>query len=177
MTDVQSIFAAFERAGDRLYGEAVSQTEHALQCAALAAGEGAAEPLIAAALLHDFGHLLGEAAEADAGDAQDEARGAAALAGLFGPEVTAPIALHVAAKRALCVLEPGYSQALSPASQDSLATQGGPFSAAAAARFADGPFAGDAMRLRRWDDQAKIPGLRVGVLADWRALLERLARP
>ena len=40
------------------FGEPVSQRAHALQCAALAAGEGAALPLVGAALLHDIGHLL-----------------------------------------------------------------------------------------------------------------------
>lgn len=42
--------------GKELYGgEAVTQTQHALQCAALAEEQGAIEKLITASLLHDTG--------------------------------------------------------------------------------------------------------------------------
>src|SRR6202035_2575269 len=45
--------------GARQYGgERVSQCEHALQCASLAARADAPAALIAAALLHALGHLL-----------------------------------------------------------------------------------------------------------------------
>ena len=54
----------------------------------------------------------------------------------FGPDVTAPIALHVEAKRYLCAVEPDYFDRLSEASRLSLATQGGAMTAAEAAAFA-----------------------------------------
>src|SRR5579872_4678681 len=155
---VEAISRAFaERGGDR-YGENVSQLEHALQCAQLAAAADAGDALVAAALLHDYGHLFeggGDAADRDGRDAHHEEHGARALRRWFGPEVTGPIALHVAAKRYLCAAEPGYETGLSAASQLSLALQGGAFTPAQCRRFALSPFAADAIRLRRWDDAGK----------------------
>jgi len=39
-------------------GEAVTQLEHALQCAVLAKSNNSTDELITASLLHDIGHLL-----------------------------------------------------------------------------------------------------------------------
>src|SRR3546814_13723169 len=55
---VEAITDLYERRGGERYSEVVSQAEHALQAAASAEREGAPVPLIAAALLHDIGHLL-----------------------------------------------------------------------------------------------------------------------
>jgi phosphonate degradation associated HDIG domain protein len=154
---IDRILADYDRLGHRQYGERVSQSQHALQCAALAAEDGAPESLIVAALLHDYGHLAEavEDAARPAADARHEMVGAALLGEMFGPAVTRPVALHVAAKRYLCAVEPGYLQALSPASVHSLALQGGPFTADHAAAFARLEGFGDAVRLRRYDDLGK----------------------
>ena len=155
---VEAILAMFASRGHERYGERVTQLDHALQCASLAAGEGALDSLVVAALLHDYGHLIddrGHMAERDGLDGAHEAVGAAALAEWFGPAVTRPIALHVDAKRYLCATAPGYLEALSPASRLSLELQGGPFAPAEAAAFAALPFADEAVRLRRWDDWGK----------------------
>ncbi len=174
---LDDILAAFDRQGDRLYGEEVSQREHALQAARHAAQDGASESLIAAALLHDYGHLLEpEGAQEPEADARHEALGAALLKTLFGPEVTGPIALHVAAKRYLCATEPGYHDGLSEASRHSLILQGGPFSGSEAARFAARPHAAEAIRLRRYDDLAKVVGAVTPELAAYIPLLSRLTR-
>jgi phosphonate degradation associated HDIG domain protein len=176
ITAIERAFA--ERGGDS-YGENVSQLDHALQCALLAQQEGAAEPLIAAALLHDFGHLFegrGDAAEQEGRDAQHEVHGARMLRQWFGPDVTGPIALHVAAKRYLCAAEPEYEAGLSPASVLSLRLQGGRFTPAERLRFEQGRFAAEAVRLRRWDDGGKTPELAVPGLESYWPLLERLAR-
>ena len=56
---VDEIIGLYVERGAAMYGsEAVSQLEHALQCAALAMGEDASDELVAAALLHDLGHLV-----------------------------------------------------------------------------------------------------------------------
>jgi phosphonate degradation associated HDIG domain protein len=161
---VDLIFDLFHRRGHDAYlGEAVSQSEHALQAAAAAEREGADSYLITAALLHDVGHLLYGLPEncADDGvDAHHEDMGAQWLASRhFPPEVVEPIRLHVPAKRYLCACEPGYHEALSPASKQSLELQGGAFSKAEAEEFRRGPHAQAAVRLRRWDDEAKVVGL------------------
>ena len=67
--------------------------------------------LVVAALLHDIGHLLHDMPEhvADMGiDARHEDLGHAWLAQYFGPEVTAPVRMHVDAKRYLCATDPEY---------------------------------------------------------------------
>jgi phosphonate degradation associated HDIG domain protein len=171
---VDEIFQTFAECGADAYGEEVTQLDHALQCAWLAQADGASEALIAAALLHDYGHFFegrGEAAEREGRDARHEVHGARRLKRWFGPEVTGPIALHVAAKRYLCGAEPGYQDTLSLASIRSLALQGGPFSPAECRRFEARRFAGDAIRLRRWDDAGKAPGRVTPGLQDYRPLL------
>jgi [1-hydroxy-2-(trimethylamino)ethyl]phosphonate dioxygenase len=179
MEDVADrLLALLADAGKRQYGgEAVSQTEHALQCAALAAADRAPPSLVAAALLHDIGHLLYEEGPEPARrgiDDHHEILGAAALNEAFGPALAEPVRLHVAAKRWLCAAEAGYFARLSRGSVRSLALQGGPFNAVEAAAFAARPFADDAIRLRRWDEAAKLPAHAVPPLGHYRALLSGL---
>jgi phosphonate degradation associated HDIG domain protein len=177
---VDEIFQAFADRGGDHYGENVSQLEHALQCAWLARQDGAGEALVAAALLHDYGHLFegrGEVAEREGRDAGHEIHGSRALRRWFGEEVTVPIALHVAAKRYLCAAEPGYEDALSPASILSLKLQGGRFTPEQCRAFEQGRFAAEAIQLRRWDDTGKSPDARVPGLEDYRPLLQRLGTP
>ena len=163
----------------RMYDEAVTELDHALQAAALAHSDGAPDHLVAAALLHDVGHLVSDDNVTLDDDLTDdfhhERVGARFLTRWFGPEVTAPVALHVAAKRYLCAVEPGYLDALSPSSTRSLGLQGGPMSAAEVDAFERRPHHDAAVQVRRWDDQAKIAGLDVGTFADHHDLLARLA--
>jgi [1-hydroxy-2-(trimethylamino)ethyl]phosphonate dioxygenase len=168
MSTLDEIRAAFARRGGDTYGEGVSQLEHALQCAVCAERDGAAPALIAATLLHDIGHLVHDLPQdiADQGiDTQHESLGSAWLSQHFGPAVTEPVRLHVAAKRYLATTEAGYFELLSPASVQSLRLQGGPMSDEECARFAAEPFADDAVRLRRWDDEGKAVGATTPGLA------------
>jgi phosphonate degradation associated HDIG domain protein len=179
---VVDVLDLFERHARQRYDEQVTQLDHALQTAALARTDGASDALVAAALLHDVGHLLalrdGTAADGQTTvDLEHEARGARWLARVFPPSVTGPIALHVAAKRYRCAVDPAYHAALSPGSQASLERQGGPMTAAEVARFEANPAHVDAVRLRGWDDGGKrTDGVTVPTLADHVPLLERLAR-
>ena len=139
-------------------GEPVTQLEHALQSADLAERAGADSALIAAALLHDLGHLLhglGGTPTQQGLDDLHQYRCVPFLRALFGPGTLEPIRLHVDAKRFLCAREPGYLEALSPDSRRSLQLQGGVFNEAQATAFEALPHAMDAVRLRRWDDMAK----------------------
>ncbi|MEM9033491.1 MAG: HD domain-containing protein [Actinomycetota bacterium] len=173
---VDTLLGLFERFGRERYGEGINQEEHALQAAKQAIDEGAAPALVAAALLHDVGHLLVERDRVPTVDLRHEAVGARALARWFGPEVTNPIALHVDAKRYLCAVDPDYFGILSPGSVHSLELQGGPMTSEEVERFEALPGAEAAARLRRWDEGAKVPGVEAGELADHRELLMDLAR-
>ncbi|WP_034090992.1 phosphonate degradation HD-domain oxygenase [Streptacidiphilus albus] len=175
---IEELFAA--QGSSEYFGEAVTQAEHMLQAGALAEAAGAPAPLVAAALLHDLGHFHGEVSGHDLMEGTDNRHshtGADWLAQWFGPEVTEPVRLHVAAKRYLCAVEPGYFALLSPASVHTLSVQGGPMTVAEAAEFAAHPHGEDAVRLRRWDEAAKDPEGPVPAFAHFRPLLASLLRP
>ena len=160
-------------------GEGVTQLEHALQCAQLAESEGAGDELVAAAFLHDLGHMLnpqGETPTVRGIDDQHQYFAIPFIRPLFTPAVVEPIRLHVDAKRALCALEPGYYEALSNDSKRSLELQGGVYSAPEAETFAAKPYARDAMRVRRWDDQAKVQGKATPNLDHYLDVVSRCAR-
>ncbi|MGI8756277.1 MAG: metal-dependent phosphohydrolase [Acidimicrobiales bacterium] len=182
-TSIDEVLDLFERWGTRRYDEDISQLDHACQTAALAEAAGAADALAAAALLHDIGHLLaledgGDAAgRTESVDPHHEARGARWLSGLFPASVTGPIALHVAAKRYRCAVDPAYHRALSAGSAASLVRQGGPMSPVEVDRFGGLAAHADAVALRGWDDGGKVDGLAVGGLAGYRGLLESLVGP
>lgn len=160
---VERIRALFAERGNSQYGgEAVTQLEHGLQAAWLAEQDGAAPSLIAAALLHDIGHLLHnlpEDAPETGIDDVHEALGERWLKRHFPPEVSEPVRLHVAAKRYLCAVEPEYEAALSGPSRHSLMLQGGPYDAAGVRQFEAEPLYRECVRVRRWDDQAKVAQL------------------
>lgn len=178
MDTIDEILELFETRGSATYlGEPVSQREHALQTAHLAEINGASDALVAASLLHDIGHLLGpeEGNPAEQGiDAAHEDKGNAWLARHFGPEVCEPVRLHVAAKRYLCAVDPAYRSLLSVASIRSLELQGGPLAPEEIRRFEANPFHEAAVRLRQWDDSAKIPSLEVPGVKHYTDKLKRL---
>jgi phosphonate degradation associated HDIG domain protein len=181
MNVIDRIFTLFREKGNGAYfGEAVTETEHALQCARLAEQAGASAELIAAALLHDVGHLLHGLPEdvAEHGiDGQHEEGGAAWLHGYFGAGVVDPVRLHVAAKRYLCAVEPDYHAGLSEASLRSLRLQGGQMTTEEVHRFEQEPWFRSALAIRRWDDEAKVSGLSVPGLDHYRRYLEAVLQP
>jgi phosphonate degradation associated HDIG domain protein len=177
---VNDIFDRFREYGDAAYiGEPVSQTEHMLQAAHFAEEDEASPTLVAAALLHDFGHLIHDLPEDSAEhgvDTRHEELGFAYLGRYFPDAVVEPLRMHVAAKRYLCAVAPGYRAELSPASILSLELQGGPLDAAGVEEFERSPYAEDAVRLRRYDDKGKIPGAEVPGLEHYRDVLERVLK-
>jgi predicted HD phosphohydrolase len=64
---------------------------------------------------------------------------------------------------------------LSHASLVTLKLQGGPMPRNELLQFETEPYARDAVRLRRWDDQGKVAGLKTPGLAEYRELIEELA--
>jgi gamma-butyrobetaine dioxygenase len=171
MTAVETIRDLFTgpAAHDHL-GEPVPIGEHMLQAGALAEAAGAEDPLVAAALLHDVGHLFG------ADEDRHGESGALWLSQWFGTAVTEPVRLHVPAKRYLCAVDAGYFGLLSAESVRTLSRQGGPMAAAEVTAFESLPHARDAVAVRRWDDQAKDPAVSPPRFTHFAPLLEALAR-
>ena len=176
--DVERVFAALDAAfasseGMAYLGEDVTMIEHQLQAGALAAAGGADDALVVASLLHDVGHMvgqrLGEGDAADAlaaeTDAHHDASGARWLARWFGPDVTEPVRLHVAAKRYLVATEADYAERLSTSSVHTLRLQGGPMSAEEIAAFEANPHSAAAVALRRFDEAAKDASVAAPPLA------------
>jgi phosphonate degradation associated HDIG domain protein len=176
LAQIEHLFAT--RGGEQYAGEPVTQLEHALQSALLAEMEGADDELVAAALLHDLGHLLhdlGATPTLQGVDDLHQFRALPFLRGLFTARVTDAIRLHVDAKRYLCITNPGYEEALSADSRRSLALQGGVFTEEQATHFIGQPGAIDAVRVRIWDDTAKEGGKATPPLSHYLARARRCA--
>ncbi|MDX2132678.1 MAG: HD domain-containing protein [Planctomycetota bacterium] len=173
------IIEMFRSRGSSQYGhEAVTQLQHGLQAAWLAEKEGADAELISAALLHDVGHLLHDLPDdaPDQGiDDRHEVLGERWLDKHFSDRVVEPVRLHVDAKRYLCAAERGYLELLSEPSRQSLMLQGGPMKGNELAAFESHPHRDRAVRLRRWDDQAKDPALETPPIEHFAPYLDEAA--
>jgi phosphonate degradation associated HDIG domain protein len=170
----------YESKGGRAYeGEGISQLEHALQSAYLAEQSGERPELVCAALLHDIGHLLNDRGETPTLRGIDDLHQYMALPFLrphFPEAVLGPIRLHVDAKRYLCAKRAEYYRQLSEDSKRSLQLQGGVFGPEEAARFIRQPHAANAVKVRLWDDAAKVPGAATPDLAHFEPLLREACR-
>ena len=176
MTTLEQVLQLYERHGSDFYAEDISQVDHAVQTALLAADAGASSELVLAALLHDVGHLmhldaLGAHDSHFTQDLRHELVGAEKLAQFLPEAVTEPIRLHVSAKRWLCAKDSAYAATLSDASKESLHFQGGPMSTQECEEFERQARFNDAVQLRRWDDEAKVVGRDGDHLAQFRDLL------
>lgn len=158
---LEALLAIYDGRATGRYGlSLINQRAHAVQSGYHARAQGLSASMVVAALLHDIGHMvhdLGEHPAAQGLDDRHEEVGAAWLIGYFGPEVTEPIRLHVAAKRYLCAVEPDYRSRLSSDSIESLNLQGGQMSSAEVSAFRNQPCWEDAVALRRIDELAKDP--------------------
>ncbi|RFU31815.1 hypothetical protein B7463_g4508, partial [Scytalidium lignicola] len=153
-------------------GESISQLEHSLQAANQARNAGSDDELVLAALFHDIGQIipvdetrdvrmsLSNTPE-DVGRIGHETIGAEYLrAQGFSEKVCRLVNSHVAAKRYLTAVDKSYYEALSSASQKSLAFQGGPFQNEELEEFESDPLRDQMVSLRLWDDKAKVAGVK-----------------
>ncbi len=173
-TSLDDVMRTYSEFGHRKYGESVTELQHALQCATFAEQAGEKPVIVAACLLHDYGHLCHNLGEdvADSGvDARHENIGANLLSGLFVNEIVESARLHVAAKRYLCWKEAEYFDSLSAASQKSLELQGGPMNEQEARAFECHPYYDTAVRVRRYDDLGKVAEMRTPDIDVYRPLL------
>ena len=169
------IFA--RNAAEEYLGEPVTIAEHMLQGAQLAEQAGAADEVVAAALLHDIGHFTHEfpADAADLGiDSKHEEAGARVIERYFPRIVVDCVRYHVDAKRYLCATNPKYFDRLSEASIHSLNLQGGPMTDAEAEAFAENPNLKDILRVRVWDEEGKDPAKVTPGFDHYAPLLQRV---
>ena len=165
MTD--RLLDAMAGSAARRYGaEHVSELAHALQCAELAREAGGGRRADAGVPAPRRGPLRGGPVAdlrslrpaARAGGRGHHEVGADLIAPYVPERVTWLVRMHADAKRYLCSTEPGYHATLSPASQHTMTLQGGLMRPEEITRHAAHPWLGDALRLRRWDDLAKVVG-------------------
>ena len=170
---VDKIINKYQTNNSLYIGEKVTITEHMIQTAMLAEQNHSPESLICACLLHDYGHFVIEEPDLlvlKSLDGKHENVGFDFLKDYFKPEVTEPIKLHVQAKRYLC-RNKSYWNTLSEASKVSLKLQGGIMNDNEAKKFVSLKFHEDAILLRKYDDEGKIPNIKMKKIEDYRNLI------
>ncbi|WP_337042794.1 phosphonate degradation HD-domain oxygenase [Emticicia sp. 17c] len=159
---IDEIRQLFLSQGDeQYYGEPVSQFEHAAQAAILAQKSGFDEEVQIAAFLHDIGHLLPAESEEELMEVygRKDHEGVAAdwlRHRGFSEKIAVLVENHVNAKRYLCYANPAYYNNLSEASRQTLAFQGGKMEKDEAENFEKNPYFDTIIRMRRWDEAAKV---------------------
>jgi predicted HD phosphohydrolase len=169
--DVDSLLGVLGSGAGATDAEDVDLLAHGLQCAALLAAVAPDDyELQVAGLVHDVGSVLWPDRP------RTHARtGAAAVADLLGDRVAWLVGNHDQAKRYLVTTDPDYTSRLSAGSVSTLDVQGGVLDDAERARLESEPWLGDALTLRRADDDAKVPGRDVPPLSHWRPIVEAVA--
>ena len=156
-------------------GEAVSQLEHALQCAYFAEQAGHNQEVILACLFHDVGHFIPDTKQnkmADLGVVHHEWLGAQLAYTLgFSAKVALLIGHHVNAKRYLAAKKKDYFARLSSASRQTLIFQGGVMSDEEMLNFERNIHFKDILRVRVNDEKAKQIDLPVPELTYYRPYL------
>lgn len=168
------IFDLYNRYGHESYGESVTQLEHMVQSAQLAEQQGYDDEVILAAFFHDIGHFLEhEPAErmGELGAQQHDRLGGSYLRQHgFSERMAQLVESHVAAKRYLTFRNPNYYETLSEASKQTLKFQGGPMTAGEAHKFEQDELFDLMVKMRHWDDEAKIPNRPVDGLDHYRKM-------
>lgn len=171
------IIGLYSQFGDDDYiGEPVSQLEHMTQSAMLAEQEGYNEEVILAAFFHDIGHLCEHIMEVDQMDGygvvDHEKLGAEFLLQEgFSINIASLVQNHVQAKRYLTCKYPDYYNNLSEASKKTLEFQGGRMTTEEASSFEADPLFELHIKLRRWDEQAKIENQPLPSLDKYRQMI------
>lgn len=176
---VDEIFRLYIKHGSSDYiGEPVSQIEHMCQAADLALAEGHDDEVVLAAFFHDIGHLCEHVMLVELMDGlgvmDHEGVGERFLLDCgFSPRIGRLVRSHVEAKRYLTIRHVDYYEQLSEASRHTLALQGGRMSPDEAEVFEGSPDFDLYIRMRFWDDMAKIPGRPLSDLSVYRDMAIR----
>jgi len=161
----EEIIEMYRSHGDKEYaGEKISQSEHMVQSARLAAQQGHNEEVILASFLHDIGHICvsahGDQTMDGFGVNDHEEVGAVFLKKKgFSKRIVRLVESHVEAKRYLTYKDKDYYEGLSEASKKTLQYQGGRMSQDEAEAFEQYPLFDLIITMRRWDEEAKIENM------------------
>lgn len=168
------IFTHYECLGHEAYGESVTQLEHMVQSAQLAEQEGHDNEVVLAAFFHDIGHFLEEEYSERMGELgaqqHDKIGGDYLRERGFSERMARLVENHVAAKRYLTFRYPDYYNTLSDASKQTLKFQGGPMAAEEAQAFEQDELFDLMIKMRHWDDAAKIPDKPIEDISRYRQM-------
>ncbi|KAG4428915.1 hypothetical protein IFR05_015602 [Cadophora sp. M221] len=189
---IATLFSFITAQGSSDYlGENVSQLQHSLQAAYLANQAGADNETVLAALLHDVGRFIPQSMEMPKmiapggtfiGRASHEVLGERYLRELgFSEKICQLVGAHVMAKRYLTAVDGKYYEGLSRSSKQTLELQGGIFTPEQVKQAQKDPWLEQKLAVRRWDDLAKDPNLKVEPLSFYedmaiKSLLESWSR-
>ena len=173
MNIVDEIINKYKTNNSLYIGEKITISNHMIQTAMLAEKDNSPKSLVCSCLLHDYGHFIIENPDLLVSkllDGKHEYLAFKFLNKYFKPDVVEPIKLHVQAKRYLC-RNRSYYDLLSEASKISLKLQGGKMNDHESKQFTSLKFYKDAIILRRYDDDGKIPNVKMKKIDDYRDLI------
>ena len=154
-------------------GENITIAEHMIQTAMLAEKNKCSDDLICSSLLHDYGHFIVDDPDllvSKSLDGKHENLGYEFLKKHFASDVIEPIKLHVNAKRYLC-RNKSYYEHLSKASKISLDFQGGLMNDEEAEKFSLLRYFKEAVKVREYDDDGKVPDIKMKKIEDYQELI------
>ena len=170
---VDKIINKYKSNKDLYIGEKITISEHMIQTAMLAEQNNSSKSLVCTSLLHDYGHFIVDDPDlmvSKSLDGKHENIAYDFLKNYFKPEVIEPIKLHVQAKRYLC-RNKLYCNLLSEASKISLELQGGIMNDEEAKKFTSLKFHKEAIMLRKYDDDGKMPNIKIKKIDDYQNLI------
>ena len=91
----------------------------------------------------------------------------------FSEKIAQLVENHVQAKRYLTFAHPEYFEKLSEASRETLRHQGGPMSQSEAENFEKDPLFDISLKMRTWDEEAKLENIPLPDLASFREMASR----
>ena len=174
MDIVEKIISNFKNNNSLYIGENVTISEHMIQSAMMAEKSRSKDYLICSCLLHDYGHFILDDPDELVRKNQDgkhEDIGYEYLKKFFKREIVEPIKHHVIAKRYLSRNKKYYNR-LSNASIVSLKLQGGPLNSKEAKSFEKEEFFKEAIKLRKFDEEAKKVGFKIKDIIQYKDLLK-----
>ncbi len=174
MDIVEKIISNFKNNKSLYIGENVTISEHMIQSAMMAEKSRSKDYLVCSCLLHDYGHFILDDPDELVRKNQDgkhEDIGYEYLKKFFKREIVEPIKHHVIAKRYLSRNKKYYNR-LSNASIVSLKLQGGPLNSKEAKSFEKEEFFKEAIKLRKFDEEAKKVGFKIKDIIQYKDLLK-----